>query len=278
MIDPPPCSARRFVLFLLSFLHSSKSVPVIHQPTQDAGLAGHCHLVILMFLFHKCLLQLSTASAQAVYENLLLMFPLCRLWYASSCPKAWVSPPEKDTMSCPLVVLLTIQKHNEKKAISQAGRIKPVFSKSPWPSKPKQKYSPSIARVERERTHHRAFPLPPIQSSTEAVTSCFFRAFSMGDDITPDSYATISPGMRQRGRMTISTKFFLLFESFFFFLFSFPSWSAFIIAWIPTMSETSPTGALRATHPPAGVCQWGVHKILVQHWQCSLLHVLPSCF
>lgn len=193
MIDPLPRSARRFVLFLPSFLHSSKGVPVIHQPTQDAGLAGHCHLVILMFLFHKCLLQLSTASAQAVYENLLLTFPLCRLWYASSCPKAWVSPPEKDTMSCPLVVLLTIQKHNQQKAISQAGRIKPVFSKSPWPSKPKQKYSPSIARVERERTHHREFPLPPIQSSTEAVTSCFFRAFSTGDDITPGSYAAISP-------------------------------------------------------------------------------------
>lgn len=139
MVVPPPRSARRFVLFLPSFLHSSKGVPVIHQQTQDAGLAGHCHLAILIFLFHKYLLQLCMASAQAVYESLLPTFPLCRLWYASSCPKAWVIPTEKDTTSCPLVVLLTIQKHNQKKAVSQAGRIKPLFSKLPWPSKPKQK-------------------------------------------------------------------------------------------------------------------------------------------
>lgn len=121
---------------------------------------GHFHLAILMFLYHKCLLQFPMASTQAVYESLLLTFPWCRLWTASSYPKAWANLTEKDTMSCLLVVLLTIQKYDQKKLSSQADRIKPLFSKSLWPSSQMGKVSVlSIAWVERKRTHHQVWEL-----------------------------------------------------------------------------------------------------------------------
>lgn len=230
----------------------AKVSSVIHQQTQDTGLAGHFHPAILTFLFHKYLLQLSMASAQAIYEGLLLTFPWCRLWSASSCPKAWVSPTEKDTMSCLLVVLLTMQKHNQKKGLISGWQDKTFIFQITLVSQIKAKILSvlSIAWVEREKTHHRVFPWPPNpKQHWGRVTSCFFCAFSLNDGIMPDSYPTTCPRGWKRGRMSITTKFFLFFGHFFL---AFPLWSIFSIAWIPTMNEASPTGAFsRATHPPS---------------------------
>lgn len=116
---------------------------VMHHQTQDTGIAGHFHLSFLMCLFHKCLLELFMAAAQAAYKSLLLTFRWCRLWSVSShvLPSSTLTncletQLEKDLISCwqhqNFIFQITL-------AIQIKARILSV---------------PSIAWVERKRTHH----------------------------------------------------------------------------------------------------------------------------